>query len=343
MKGAGVDAACITDPVSIAYLTGFRSDPHERLMALVVGTGGRTLILPDIERENAERNAQQVRLLPWQDGEDAARILREVIGHPTRLGVEKEHLTLARWEALDAGPIEDCTEPLRAMRAIKQENELARMQQAADLTDEVTRAVLKELRAGMTEKDVAGRIDALIGAAGAGLAFATLVQSGPNTALPHLPPGTRRLEEGDLVLLDFGAQLGGYKADTTRNAAMGAATARQLEVHAAVLAGHDAAIAAIREGVTCGAVDAAARTAISQAGFGEFFIHRTGHGLGLEGHEEPNLTPGSERRLESGNVVTVEPGIYIPGWGGIRIEDDIVVERDGARSLTRADRGLHVA
>lgn len=311
-------------------------------MALVVGTGTRTLILPAIERENAERNAGHVRLLPWQDGQDADRLLNDVLGHPQRLGVEKPHLTLARWEAIEAGAMVDCSDQLRAMRAVKQEHELAHMQQAAHLTDEVTRQIVADLRSGLTEKEVAGKIDALIAAAGADLAFPTLVQSGPNSALPHLPPSSRRLEGGDLVLMDFGARRHGYSADTTRTVVLGKPSSRQVEVHAAVLAGHDAALAAIREGVTCGAVDAAARDTIGQAGFGEYFIHRTGHGLGLQAHEDPNLTPASDRRLEAGNVVTVEPGIYIPGWGGIRIEDDVVVERDGARSLTKADRSLLV-
>jgi Xaa-Pro aminopeptidase len=150
------------------------------------------------------------------------------------------------------------------------------------------------------------------------------------------------LAAGDLVLLDFGARHGGYNADTTRMAVVGAPDDRQLLVHQAVLDAHDRAIDAIRSGATCGEVDAAARASIEKAGFGDRFIHRTGHGLGLDAHEGPNLEPGSRVRLEAGNVVTVEPGIYIPGWGGVRIEDDIVVEEDCARLLTRADRGLKV-
>ncbi len=342
MRTAGVDAACITDPVSIAYLTGFRTDPHERLMALVVGAGEPTLIIPDMERESAERKAKGVKLVAWQDGEDAHRILREVLGQPQRIGVEKRHLTLARWEALDALAVEDCGEPLRALRAVKHDDELAQMQRAADLTDEVARSILSDLRPGLTEKEVAGRIDALIAASGADPSFSTICQSGPNSALPHLPPSTRRLSAGDLVLMDFGACHQGYHADTTRTVVIGEPNARQREAYSAVLEGHDAAVAAIREGATCGEVDAAARGVIEHAGFGRYFIHRTGHGLGLEIHEEPNLTPGSQERLAAGNVVTVEPGIYIPGWGGIRIEDDVVVGREGARRLTRSDRQLTV-
>jgi Xaa-Pro dipeptidase len=340
MLGAQVDRACITDPISIAYLTGFRADPHERLMALVVAADQALLLLPDLERESAERIASEVTLLPWQDGVDPYRLLRDALGQPRRLGLEKAHLTLERWELLDASDYVDCGEAVRGMREVKQAHELQLMQRAAELTDQVTEAILAELRAGMTEKEVAARVDAMTAESGADLAFPTICQSGPNTALPHLRPSSRALTAGDLVLLDFGARHQGYNGDTTRTVVIGEPSARQLEVHAAVLRGHDAALAAIRDGMTCGEVDAAARSAIEAAGFGQYFIHRTGHGLGLEPHEGPNLTPGSEQRLAAGNVVTVEPGVYIPGWGGIRIEDDVVVESNGGRSLTASDRGL---
>jgi Xaa-Pro aminopeptidase/Xaa-Pro dipeptidase len=144
------------------------------------------------------------------------------------------------------------------------------------------------------------------------------------------------------VLLDFGAAHQGYCADTTRVAVVGAPTARQREIHSLVLAAHDAAIDAVRAGATTGEVDSAARKVIDDAGLGDRFFHRTGHGLGLEAHEEPSLDPGSKTVLDVGMVFTVEPGIYIPGWGGVRIEDDVVVEADGCRLLTNADRSLRV-
>jgi len=202
--------------------------------------------------------------------------------------------------------------------------------------------VLPHIGPGLTEREVAPRLNALINETGSGLAFGSLVQAGPNSALPHLPPGERVLGAGDLVLLDFGVRHHGYNADTTRMAVVGEPDAEQRRVHQAVLDAHDRAIEAIRAGVTCGEVDAAARKSLEQAGLGERFIHRTGHGLGLDAHEGPNLEPGSPLRLEAGNVVTVEPGAYLPGWGGVRIEDDVVVEDDGAKILTRADRSLKV-
>jgi Xaa-Pro aminopeptidase len=144
------------------------------------------------------------------------------------------------------------------------------------------------------------------------------------------------------VLLDFGAAFEGYRADTTRMAVVGEPSARHKEIHSLVLAAHDAAIAAVRAGTTTGAVDSAARQVIEAAGMGEHFFHRVGHGLGIEAHEDPSLDPGSATVLEAGMVFTIEPGVYIPGWGGVRIEDDVVVERAGCRVLTKADRSLRV-
>ncbi len=342
MKSNRVPAACVTDPTSIAYLTDFYANPHERLLALAVGPDKAVLVVPDLERENAEGRAFGVEIVPWQDGQDPFRLLRAALGDVPLLAVEKEHLTIARWERLDAGEITDCSEALRTMRAVKGPGELQLLLRAAELTDQVTVKILAELRAGLTEREVASRVNALINETGSGLAFGTLVQAGPNSALPHLPPGERAISAGDLVLLDFGVRHGGYNADTTRMAVVGEPDEQQRRVHQAVLDAHDRAIEVIRAGATCGEVDAAARQSLEKAGFAERFIHRTGHGLGLDAHEGPNLEPGSPIGLEAGNVVTVEPGVYIPGWGGIRIEDDVVVEEAGARLLTRADRSLRV-
>ena len=342
LRGSDADAICVTDPVSIAYLTGFYANPHERLLALAVTADAAVLVVPDLERENAQGRAREVKIVSWQDGEDPFRLLRAALGEGARLAVEKEHLTLARRELLDRGEVQDCSFVIRAMRAVKEPAELELMRYAAGFTDQVTASILDELRPGQSEREVATRINSLINGTGSGLAFGSLVQAGANSALPHLPPGERPLAAGDLVLLDFGARHRGYNADTTRMAVVGPPDARQLHVHQAVLDAHDRAIDAIRAGVKCGEVDAAARRSLEKAGYGDRFIHRTGHGLGLDAHEAPNLEPGSSVRLEAGNVVTVEPGVYIPGWGGVRIEDDIVVEVDGARTLTAADRGLKV-
>ena len=346
LEDQGADAAYVSDPVSIAYLTGFRTDPHERLMGLGVSAGRAILIVPGLERESAEAAVAQVEaeveVVSWRDGEDPYQLVREAIGSPGLLAVEKHHLTLAVAERIAASRLVDVGAVLRRFRLRKSPEERERLAHAAAVTDTVTGAIMRTLHAGQTELEVATELAALVGAEGAGLAFESIVQSGPNSAQPHLRPTGRRLQKGDLVLLDFGAAWQGYRADTTRMAVIGRPDPRQRELHQLVLDAHDAAIAAVRPGVTAGAVDAAAREVIERAGQGAYFIHRVGHGLGLEAHEDPSLDPGSTVPLEAGMVFTVEPGLYIPGWGGIRIEDDLVVEAGGARRLTNADNALQV-
>jgi Xaa-Pro aminopeptidase len=344
MESDRIEAAYVTRPVSIAYLTGVFADPYERLMALVVKPDSVTLIIPAIERENAERTKLEADIDSWADGEDPYRLVHRALHGTIRLGVEKEHLTVAAAEALrervGVHEMVDVAREIRRLRRTKSSEELDKLQQAAVITDTVTEEIIDGLRAGQTELEIAVALGGSIGAAGGTLAFETLVLSGANSALPHGRPSGRKLESGDLVLLDFGAAFEGYKADTTRVAVVGEPSARQREIHSVVLAAHDAAIRAVRAGATTGAVDSAARGVVEAAGLGDRFFHRTGHGLGLEAHEDPSLDPGSTTKLEAGMVFTVEPGVYIPGWGGVRIEDDIVVEEDGCRLLTNADRSL---
>lgn len=338
------DAAWISDPVSIAYLTGFRTNPHERLMGLAVRPDGAVLVVPGLEQESAQRQAVGVEVAGWRDGTDPLVVVAAALGGVRRLAVETSHLTLAAADGLRsaAGTPElvDAGRHLRDLRRIKSVAELAHLERAAAITDEVLASVLEGLRRGQTELEVATGIAALIGARGGTLSFDTIVQTGPNSAEPHARPGARRLELGDLVLLDFGAAWHGYCADITRMAVAGRPDSRQREVHGVVLAARDAALAAVRPGVTAGEVDRAARRLIEEAGYGDAFSHRVGHGLGLEPHEAPSLDPGSDLVLEEGMVLTIEPGIYLRGWGGVRIEDDVVVEADGGRSLTSAPRHL---
>jgi Xaa-Pro dipeptidase len=346
MAARELDAAYITRPVSIAYLTGFQAEPHERLMALAVRPDRATLIVPALEHENATRSAEQVEIVGWRDGEDPYALVRRALDRSTRLGVEKEHLSVQAAEALETTAavlqLVDVGPEIRRLRCIKGAAELDRLARACVITDAVTDEVMQRIREGQTELAIAVSVGAAIAGHGAVPSFETLVQSGPNSAVPHHRPSARFLIAGDLLLLDFGAAMDGYRADTTRMAVVGEPSARQLEIHRLVLAAHDAAIDAVRAGVTTGAVDAAARKVIDDAGHGEHFFHRIGHGLGLEAHEDPSLDPGSDIVLEVGMVFTVEPGIYFPNWGGVRIEDDVVVEAAGCRVLTKADRSLRV-
>ena len=343
---AGLDAAYLTDPVTVAHLTGLRVDPFERLMAVAVTRTEATLVLPAIEQDKAAAAARGVRLAPWADGQDPYALVTAALSGAGTIAVEKRHISLEAAETLLArtglSRLDDAGPWMRSLRRLKTEREIALLAEAAKITDDITERVMAEIRVGMTEAEIARRIDSMIEEAGARPSFSTIVLSGPNSALPHGVPGPRRLVPGDLVLIDFGAAHEGYCADTTRVAVVGDPDERQREMHDLVARAQRQAVATIRAGVTVGAVDAAARDIISDAGHGPLFFHRTGHGLGLQAHEEPNLDPGSDRVLEAGAVVTVEPGVYLPGWGGIRIEDDVVVEAGGARLLTTADRSLRV-
>ena len=346
MANRHLEALYITRPVSIAYLTGFEANPHERLMALAVRADGAILIVPALEQEKANARATNADVVAWSDGEDAYELVTHALGGLTEVGVEKDHLSLHAAEVITsrAGVSElvDVGPEIRRLRLIKNDDEIAKLQRAAAITDQAYELVISRMRAGQTEVDIALLIASAIGDLGGTLSFPTLIQSGPNSSLPHLEPSSRRFSAGDFVLLDFGAAFGGYKADTTRMAVIGEPTAKHRDIHELVLAGHDAAIAAVRAGIRTGDVDAAARGVIERGGYGKEFFHRIGHGLGLESHEDPSVDPGSDTVLEDGMVFTIEPGIYIPGWGGVRIEDDVVVQGGGCRVLTQADRTLRV-
>lgn len=342
MASQRVDAAYITRPVSIAYLTGFRSEPMERLMGFAIRPEGATLIVPALEKEHAVSAVTDVGVVAWSDGEDPHVLVREALTGAARVAVEKDHLAVIQAELLQLRDMSDISGEVRRMRSVKTAGELEKLQEAAAITDRAYEEVVRAIRVGQSELEVANMITAAISAAGATLAFEPLVQFGHHSAVPHHRPANVRLAPGDLVLLDFGAAVDGYCADTTRMAVAGEPNPLQREVHRVVLKAHDAAIEAVRAGVTAGAVDAAARGVMDVQHWSDKFIHRTGHGLGLEPHEDPSLDPGSHTTLEAGMVCTVEPGIYMQGWGGVRIEDDIVVESHGARLLTQADRALFV-
>lgn len=346
LSARGLEAAYLSNPVSIAYLTGFHCNPHERLLALVLRADRALLVVPGMEEENARGHASGVDFAVWRDGEDPWALVAEAAGRVPALGVEKDHLTLAAFEALrDRLGVEEAVDAgreLRRLRSRKTPAELERHRRAAEVTDAVSEEVFGRLRAGVTEAEVSLWIAEAIAEAGCSPAFDCSVQFGPNSAVPHHKPAGDRLKAGDLILLDFGAAVEGHCADITRVHAAGEVGPELARVHEVVLRANQAGVAAVRAGVTAGAVDAATRAVIEEAGYGEAFVHRTGHGLGLEIHEDPSLDPGSELVLEEGMVITVEPGVYLPGLGGVRIEDDLVVEASGARVLTSANRALRL-
>ncbi len=262
-----------------------------------------------------------------------------------RMGYEAARLSVAERDQLAAAcgsviwePTEDLVED---RRVVKDEAELASIESAVDLADRVLEMMLPQIRVGVTEAELAARLEYQLRMAGSGpLPFESIVAFGERTALPHATPTNRPLAAGELVLLDFGASADGYCSDMTRVFTAGRAAGWQRDLHGEVLAASEAAIEAVGPGVPCAAVDAAARNRLAEAGLAERFGHSTGHGVGLEVHEAPRLHRDAGETLVAGNVVTVEPGVYLPGQGGIRIEQIVAVQPDGNRVLTRSSPEL---
>jgi Xaa-Pro aminopeptidase len=277
----------------------------------------------------------------------------------SRIGFEAAHLSVARYEWLcvtlgttrgneKLTPTDRFVERLRL---VKDAAEIATIRQAAGMLSEVAVEMLREVRAGQSERDVATTIDWKMKRAGFDRpAFETIVASGPNAALPHARPGSRVLSPGDLVVLDFGGAHDGYCVDLTRTISIGDPDGEARRVHAAVADAAVAAIGAVRPGIRASAIDAAARDSLARRALADAFGHGTGHGLGIEVHEEPRIGPARassgpsslDETIAPGMVFTIEPGAYVPGWGGVRIEDDVLVTEDGREVLTSVSRELVV-
>jgi Xaa-Pro aminopeptidase len=347
LKAEKIDAIALTEVRNIAYCTGFLGVfDEEAAHVAVVGASSATLFTDsryfEAMRQAAEGTAWQVRLASGP----LSSAVAEELGAAGRMRLALE--TSAPYErdrALEEGHLGEvvaATGWVEDLRVVKDESELRAIERAQELTDAAFDHVLSgALRTGACERDVALDLEFFMRREGSeGVAFPPIVASGPNSALPHAIPGRRKLQSGDLVVLDFGARLDGYCADMTRTVCIGVADARQRAVYSAVLEANRAATVATRAGMTGRQIDGVAREVISAAGFGEYFGHGLGHGVGLEVHELPRIGPRSELPVPAGAVITVEPGIYIPGFGGARIENLAVVEEGGVRVLTRSDAEL---
>lgn len=344
MRSAGVDALVLGPGADFRYMAGYEAHLSERLTALVLPAEGEArIVVPRLEAPGAE--ASGLPLAVWEEHEQPLDLVAEAVRAlgATRIGVGdhlwsrfllglQERLPDARWSAASAvlGPV----------RLIKTPEEIALLRRAGAAADRVWARVVELPLEGMTERAVAGRIAAMLEAEELeGMAFG-IVGAGPNGASPHHTASARPLRRGDVVVLDYGGPLEGYHSDLTRTLCVGPADPEQRRVHAAVREAQERAVRAVRPGATAGEVDAAARTCLDVEGLGEFFVHRTGHGLGLELHEPPYILAGSAETLRQGMVFSVEPGAYLPGRFGVRIEDIVVVTEDGCERLNRASRDL---
>lgn len=345
MEHAALDALVLAAPPNVAYVCGFHANPHERLIALVVPRdGGLGLVCPSLEEEAARAAVGSgAELYVWRDEEGPAGALeRALAGSGRRVGIEKQYLSVANGELVAAAApdatVAACDELLSGLRAVKSEDEIDAIRRAAGIVDRVVEQIAAAAAPGVTEAELAAQCALWLRAGGGdAVAFDPLILAGPHSALPHGHPGARPLAEGDLLIVDIGVTVDGYSADITRTFVVAAEPDdRQREVFDVVHAAKRAGVDAARVGSPAREVDVAARQVIVAAGYGPNFVHRTGHGLGLEVHEPPYLTGANEEPLAPGNVITVEPGIYIEGWGGVRIEDDVVVRESGPELLTLA-------
>ena len=324
----------VSNLVNVRYLVGFESSNA----ALVVE--------PDQVRLFSDfRYAELGRAVEGVEFVETKRSLYAALGEllEGRIGFEAEDLTYGRWETLSAGGVE--LVPRRGLveelRAVKDDAELEAVRRAAALTSEAYARFAEEPFVGRTERELAWRLDELFHELGAEApAFETIVASGPNSARPHARPSDRKVGAGETIVVDAGVRLDGYCSDCTRTFSTGSLPERLQEAYAVCLEAQLAGLDAVRAGATGVAVDGAARRVIDEAGFGEAFGHGLGHGVGLDVHEAPRLAKESSDTLAAANVVTVEPGIYLEGLGGIRIEDLVIVGEDGAEITTGFTKDL---
>jgi Xaa-Pro aminopeptidase len=352
----GLDGLVVTSPTNIRYLSN-----HAGSAGTLVLTHTGVHLLIDFRYQESVRAVQasaaacpDLRIWPVPASYDEALVeLLSGLDMLAKLGIEAAHLTVARKEWLErtsasrglAVTWTSTERVVEQLRLVKDASEVDTLREAAARLTPVADAAFRSIRAGVTERDVAGVIETAIRAAGyERMAFDTIVASGPNAALPHYRAGTRALSPGDLVVLDFGGVLDGYCSDLTRTVSVGAPTPDALRLHAAVRDAQRTAIEAVKPGVSATSVDAAARGLLESRGLGEAFGHGTGHGLGLDIHEEPRIGPsrahGASVQLEPGMVFTIEPGAYVAGMGGVRIEDDVLVTAAGYEVLTSVPREL---
>jgi len=343
LEAQGASAALLMKAADVGYLTGF------------TGSAAALLVLPDRAlfitdgryAVQAERECPgfEVALTDTSSGYQEKIVERVKELGVAQLAVEGDYLTVMQYEALQAKlegvELKPLGDLVLAPRRVKDEEELLRIRSACAIVDRAFDFLLTLIRPGVRERDLAIELEYFMKKDGSEKeGFDTIVASGVRSALPHGRASEKELEAGDFITFDFGASVGGYHSDITRTVVLGRADEEQRKVYQVVLESQLAALAAIRAGAEGKAVDSAARDIITAAGYGDRFPHSLGHGLGRDVHDHPALSQRVELKLEPGMVVTVEPGVYIDGWGGVRIEDDVVVTEDGCEILTHAPKHL---
>lgn len=352
LKEKDIEVAFLTNPDNVFYLSGFLSDPHERLLAIAVFQDAEpVLICPGMEIQEAKRAGWLNEVIGYSDTENPWELvyhaIQSRIASVQKVAIEKEHMNVERYEQLsrlfEQAQFISAEEKLRTLRLIKDKHELAKIREACELADFAIETGVQEIKEGKTEMEVLAAIEYALKKKGVReMSFSTMVLTGKNAASPHGVPGETKIKKGDLILFDLGVVVDGYCSDITRTVAYYDVNNEQEKIYNTVLLGQLEAIKHIKPGITAADIDLAARNVITNAGYGSFFPHRLGHGLGISVHEYPSITETSTLVLEEGMVFTVEPGIYVPEVAGVRIEDDVVVTRSGVELLTKFPKELQI-
>jgi len=355
LQASGFEAMALNPGPSLTYFSGLGFHLMERpVVALFPARGAPVIVLPELELLKTRDLSYPLQVFAYPEDPRAwPGVFKQALqaaglDSQVRIGLEPLRLRVVELRYLEgAAPQASfiaAGEVIASLRAIKDEHEVVAMRQAVRIAQDSLLAALEHFRIGMTEKELAAELTLQLLRHGSEseLPFAPIVSAGPNSANPHASPSERRIETGDLLVIDWGAVVQGYVSDLTRTFAIGQVEP-ELQLIARVVAEANAAgRAAAGPDISAGAVDAAARRVIEAAGYGAYFVHRTGHGLGLEGHEDPYIRGDNEEPLIPGNTFTVEPGIYLPGRNGVRIEDNLVITTSGAETLSDLPRELRV-
>ena len=345
-----IDALLITPSSDFAYLLGYRAPAMERLTCLVVpADGSPALVVPRLEEPLAIHElgdlADAVEVVAWDETDDPVRLVQAILGGALRVAVQDQmwaRFALRLAAALDPAQLVEAGPTMSSLRRVKSDAEVELLRRAADAADRAMLSITGERLSGRSEAQVGRRIRELLVQAGHEEAGFAIVASGPNSASPHHAPGERLIASGDAIVIDIGGTRAGYGSDTTRTAFVGEPPADFAALYAVLREAQAAACDTVRPGITGAELDAVARDVITEAGYGDAFIHRTGHGIGLETHEEPYIVASNPEPLVAGNAFSIEPGIYIRDTWGARIEDIVVCTADGGERLNTTSTELIV-
>lgn len=331
-----VDIAIIMNPINIYYFTGFNSNPHERFFALVVDNRKDhvSLFVPALDLNAAEEHAFVESIVAVSETEDPYSKLGNMLGSVSTFGIEKGYVNVHRYEQITkhfvGAKFINIEEFITSQRLYKSTDEITIVRRAVEIIENVMERGIRKVTPGVTELELKAEMEYQMMVLGAeGPAFETTVLSGENSALPHGHSGNRKIQNGDFLLIDMGASVGGYCSDITRTFIVGEGSDQQINMYETVLEANEKAIDSVKIGEPLMNIDRSARGHIKACGYGEYFNHRIGHGLGLDIHEPPSIHEENRQELAPGMLFTIEPGVYIPGFGGVRIEDNVYVHKDG--------------